>query len=358
MLLRPSGDLVPDVRRIAALRANSIGDFVVAIPALAALRAAYPDAQVTYLGTEWHETWLGDRPGPWDVVTTVPPYPGFRGHSGSTDSPELRAFFAEQQAHRYDLALQLHGGGLQSNPFVTRLGARITAGSRDSGVPPLDRCLPYAKHQHEVLRFLEVVGLVGAPPVTLEPTLYVTAADRRESLGVLEPTERPLVAVHPGANDPRRRWPPASFAAVADTLVAAGAEVVLIGTADEAHLTGEVMGRMRETSTDLAGRLSLGGTTALLERCSLLVANDSGPRHIAGAVGTATVAVFWCGNAINVGPLTRRRHRLLLSFRICCPVCGAEQSRDRCEHDVSFVADVDVDDVRREALDLFAAVLG
>jgi ADP-heptose:LPS heptosyltransferase len=95
--------------------------------------------------------------------------------------------------------------------------------------------------------------------------------------------------------------------------------------------------------------------TGILERCRLLVANDSGPRHLAAAVGTATVGIFWCGNLINAGPLTRRRHRVGVSFRSMCPDCGADQGRGRCPHDPSFVADVPMQDVIRESVDLFEA---
>lgn len=354
-VLPPGGALVPGVKRIAVLRSNSIGDFVVALPALEAVRAAYPEAEITYLGADWHTSFLAGRPGPWDRVISVPRYAGVRGDTAPTDSADVREFFATQWSQRYDLALQLHGGGGHSNPFVSRLGARVTAGSRDAGAPVLDRWIPYLPYQHEILRFLEVVGLVGAVPVTLVPQLEVTEQDRMEVDRVLPPLHPPLAALHPGANDRRRRWPVEAFAAVADSLAAAGAPVVLVGSDSDAKLTAAVCQAMRFPATDLAGRLSLGATVALLARCRVLVGNDSGPRHLAAAVGTATVGVFWCGNLIHAGPLTRGRHRVGVSFRTGCPVCGRDQGLGRCPHDVSFVADVPVDDVRREALDLLAA---
>ncbi len=73
--LGPLGPLVDGVRRIAVLRSNGIGDFVVAVPALQALRAAYPEAEITYLGARWHPELLRGRPGPWDRVLVVPPCP-------------------------------------------------------------------------------------------------------------------------------------------------------------------------------------------------------------------------------------------------------------------------------------------
>ena len=354
-LLAPAGEVVPGVRRIVVLRANGIGDFVVAVPALEALRAAYPDAEITYLGTTWHPELLEGRPGPWDRVAVVPRYPGVRDDDESTrDSPQVREFLAAQRQEGYDLAIQLHGGGGNSNPFVTALGARVTAGSRDAGAPPLDRWTPYVYYQHEVHRFLEVVGLVGAVPVTLEPRLTVTDADRAAAAAALPDDGTPLVAVHPGASDPRRRWPPESFAAVAQGLADRGARVVLVGHGDDDEAAaGKIAAALTTTPVDLVGRLSMSAMTGVLERCRVVIGNDSGPRHLAGAVGAATVGVYWCGNLINAGPITRRRHRVGVSFRTVCPQCGADQGRGRCPHDPSFVADVTVEEVLAAALDLY-----
>lgn len=369
LLRSPSGPPVPDVRRIAVLRANGIGDFVVALPALAALRAAYPEAEITYLGVDWHPALLGSRPGPWDRVLVVPPCPGVR--EGEPAPPQVvGAFLADRRAERYDLALQLHGGGAHSNPFVAALGARVTVGSADRGAAPLDRTTTYAYYQHEVLRFLEVVALVGAPPVELEPRLAVTAADLAAADTELADTELadtadsgvrsgPWVALHPGASDARRRWPAASFAVVADRLAAAGARVVVIGSgADDARAAAAIRAAADQPPVDLVGRLSLPGTVGLLRRCRLVVANDSGPRHLAAAVGTATVGIYWCGNVITAGPLTRARHRIGVSFRVDCPVCGAVQSHGRCPHNPSFVADVPPGEIVEHALELYTDAAG
>lgn len=354
-LLQPTGPLVPDVERIAVLRSNGIGDFVVAVPALAALRAAYPEARITYLGTTWHPDLLSGRPGPWDDVVVVPPYPGVRGDDESTrDTVEVREFLARQRLEGYDLAVQLHGGGANSNPFVAALGARTTVGSRDTGAPPLDRWVPYVYYQHEILRFLEVVGLVGAVPVQLEPRLEVTAADRAAAAAVLDGAPGPLVAIHPGATDPRRRWPAEWFGRVADELAVRGARVAVVGHGtDDERAAATIEASTSAPVVNLVGRLSMSAMMGVLERAHVVVANDSGPRHLAAAVGTATVGIYWCGNLINAGPLTRARHRVGVSFRTTCPVCGADQGRGRCAHNPSFVADVPVQDVVAAAVDLF-----
>jgi ADP-heptose:LPS heptosyltransferase len=347
---------VPGVARIAVLRANLLGDLVMTLPALAALRAAHPGAEITLLGRPWHAELLEGRPGPWDRVVVVPPWPGVRDAPGaSRDGLEVRRFLAGQRAERYDVALQLHGGGGNSNPLVSALGARVTAGAVDTGAPLLDRWLPYSCDQHEVLRCLELAGLVGAVPVTLEPRLAVTPADAAAADAVLPAGPRPLVALHPGASDPRRRWPARCFAAVADALAADGARVVVVGSGDDDRRAADAI---REAAAapllDLVGRLPLGALAGVLARCRLVVANDSGPRHLAEAVGTATVGVFLERNLLNAGPLTRRRHRVAVSARTDCDVCGTDQRRSRCGHDRSLVAGVPVAAVLTAARDLLA----
>jgi ADP-heptose:LPS heptosyltransferase len=346
------GALVPGVRKLAVLRANALGDLIVTLPALEALRAAYPTAELVLLGSGWHPGFLTGRPGPVDRCLAIPPTTGIRDDLPPAPPERLEAFFATMRRERFDLAVQLQGGGRHSNPFLRRLGAEVTAGSQAADAPALDRNVCYTLHQPEVLRFLEVVGLVGATPVALEPRLQVTAADRAEAGGVLPGDGRPLLVLHPGANDPRRRWPVERLATVGAELARKGARLAVVGAAADAALAARLIDCLEGDATDLTGRLSLGGLAGLLERATLLVGNDSGPRHLAAAVGTATVAVYWAPNLLNVGPLTRTRHRAPTSWRLDCPACGADALAGRCGHDASLVADVDLDEVLAEALDV------
>jgi ADP-heptose:LPS heptosyltransferase len=359
------GSVLPDIRSIAVLRANALGDYLFAVPALNALRAAYPAAEIVFLGADWHADFLADRPGPVDRVVPIPPSVGVRQPSGeeTEDETRLAAFFKRMNAECFDLAIQMHGGGRYSNPFVRRLGARRTVGFRAPDAAPLDISLRYALYQPEVLRLLELVGLVGAVPGSLEPVVAVTERDRKEADHALAGLPRPVVAIHPGATDVRRRWPAQNFATVADVLAASGASVVVTGSAGERDVVQDVIGRMRAKARALVDATTIGGLGGIYSRCLVVVSNDTGPRHLAQAVGTATVAVYWCGNLITAGPLTRRRHRPHVSWTIDCPTCGvptampevpADPSGRRCEHNPSFVASVSVDAVIADALDLLS----
>ncbi|SDQ73050.1 ADP-heptose:LPS heptosyltransferase [Thermostaphylospora chromogena] len=378
---RGMGARVDGVQRIAVLRANALGDLLLATPALDALKQAYPKARLTLLGLDWHAAFLTDRPGPVDEVIALPPISGVStAEPGHTAPPGLMDGL---RARRFDLAVQMHGGGRYSNPFIRGLGARVTAGLCTPDAERLDRWVPYLYLQHETLRMLEVAALVGAgadgaahdetgdgtagggtltgngaampypaaTPRIPEPRIAVTERDRAELARVLGDPPPGLVAVHPGATDPRRRWPPRRFAAVAARL---DRPVAVTGTEAERDLVEEVATALPD-ATPVVGVLGIGGLAALYERCDLVISNDTGPRHLAAAVGTPTVGVYWCGNLVNAGPLTRTLHRPVTSWTVTCPVCGVAGTDPRvarCEHNGSWVRDVAVEDVAEQAEDL------
>jgi ADP-heptose:LPS heptosyltransferase len=344
----------PGVERIAVLRANALGDLVFALPALDALRTAYPQAEITLLGRPLHADLLRSRPGPVDRVVVVPEADGIpEPRSVARDPEAVERFFRQQRRARYDIALQMHGGGRTSNPFVRRLGARLTAGARTPDAAPLDRWLRYVYFQPEIARNVEVAALVGASPAITEPALSVTDDDRSAADVALAGDGDGLVVLHPGASAGRRRWPPERFAAVGDILARDGATVAITGTGDERDLVGQVGAAMRAEALPLLG-LSLRALVGVLERARVVISNDTGPLHVAGAVGTPTVGVYWGGNLVNGAPPWRGRHRPVASFRVDCPQCGADCMHDPCDHDASFVADVPVDEVAEAALDLIA----
>ena len=346
---------IADARRIAVLRAGALGDLVFALPALDALRGAYREAEIVLLGRAWMAELLRERPAAVDRVVVVPTARGI-GAAPDADQDEaaLDAFFARMRAERFDIALQLHGGGRYSNPFVSRLGARITAGLRAADAAPLDRSMRYVYHQNERLRLLEAVALVGARTHSVVPRLAVTAGDLAEADAVLPPSRAPLVVLQPGCTDPRRRWPAERFGMLADALCAQGMQIAVNGTRDEAPLVQAVRTSMTRNAIDLAGQLSLRGLAGLMSRAHLVVSNDTGPLYLAEAVGAATVGIYWLTNLAISGSLFRTRHRYALSTRIACPMCGKPNVDERCAHDASFVADVAVDDVLAQALDLLA----
>ncbi|MES2353005.1 MAG: glycosyltransferase family 9 protein [Pseudomonadota bacterium] len=345
------------VQRIVVLRPNAVGDFVFCLPALHALRAAYPDAEIIYIGKQWHANFLKGRPGPIDDVAVIPPCAGVGAPVGSkVDNEKLQLFVDSMRAREFDLAVQIYGGGGYSNPFIKRLEARLCIGMKTIEAEPLDRWVAFHHLQNMRLKMVEVTGLVGANALRLEPELEVTARDRLEAAHIISVVpSKPFVVIHPSATDTRRHWPVERFAAIADVFAEAGALIAINGNGLEAAIVRQVIDKMRHPAINLAGNLSLSGLCGLLERASLLISNDSGPLHLALAIGTPCVGIYWLTNLYDSGPLMQRNHRAALSVRVHCPVCGAENLRRRCAHDVSFVEDVSTDEVMGLAFDLYHA---
>ena len=127
--IAPPESLFEDVRRIAVLRGGGLGDVLFAVPAIQAMRAAYPAAELTLLGTASAEL-LAARPGGVDRVRRLPAVPGITAPAGPAPADPVAAFVGALRAERLDLAVQLHGGGRHSNPFLLELGARHTVGTR------------------------------------------------------------------------------------------------------------------------------------------------------------------------------------------------------------------------------------
>jgi ADP-heptose:LPS heptosyltransferase len=301
---------------VAVLRALKLGDLLCAVPALRALRAALPEADVRLIGLPW-STLLLDRFGGYlDELFELPGFPGFPERP--FDARAFARFLDEVHAWGPDLVLQLHGSGGLANPLATLLGGRITAGFYEPGAycPDPARFLPYPHAGPEVRRHLRVLEHLGVPLRGDHKEFPVRDGDRdalaaAPGAGALVPGA--YACVHPGASVPERRWPVERFAAVADALAERGLRVVLTGGPEEAPITRAVAGAMRTPVLDLAGHTDLGPLAALLEGARLLVSNDTGIVHIAEGVRAPSVIVsFMAGAEIERwAPLDRERHRYL-----------------------------------------------
>ncbi len=356
--------------KIAVLHAKALGDLIVTLPALAAIKETYPAAELALLAKPWVKEFLSARSSPVDRVITVPVLPGindpietkgkFPLRDANSHSIEVERFFEAMRAEEFDVVVHMQGDGKSANPFINKLGARLTAGMRNPMAEPISRAIPYVHYQSEILRNLEIAALVGASTARLEPRVEVTQIDEQETASVKDRIGgRPYVVIHTGADDMRRVWPAVKFAETADRLVEKGYEIVLTGTPKEEVIISSVTRAMRRAAIPCTA-LKLGGLAALLKRSSLVISNDTGPLHLARAVGAPTVGIYWGPNVLNWGPLSRSRHRIAISWQTECPACGIEPVSPwpfqpitaNCDHPYSFVENVPVDEVLGLALEL------
>ncbi|HSJ55266.1 MAG TPA: glycosyltransferase family 9 protein [Anaerolineae bacterium] len=289
------------------------------MPALRALRAALPQAQILIIGLPAAAP-LARRFG--HYLDGLLQFPGFPGIPEAP--PELGSFggrlLALQRQH-LDVLLQMHGHGGIMNVFAGLVGASLTAGYYLPGnyCPDPDTFLPYDETEPEVRRWLRLLEALGIPAQGEALEFPVDGRDE-EALAALLPAQSlqpgTFACIHPGARGPARRWDPAHFAAVADALVPLGLDVVLTGTRDEKPVARAVTGAMRAcTPLNLTGRTTLGSLAALVGRARIVVCNDTGVSHLAAAMGTPSVVVFGdprvASDPRRWAPLDRDLHRAL-----------------------------------------------
>lgn len=244
---------------------------------------------------------------------------------------------------------------------MKRLQAKLTAGpiphhTPDAGHLP-DRFHTYYYYQSETIRYLDTVALVGATPVTLEPRLQILPQDLAAIQPLLnELNNKPFVVLHPVAMDIRRMWPLEHYPALMNELRQRGMEIVMSGSAADAPLIEDMIAKAGQRVINTCGRFGLDGLAALLSKAALVIGADTGPLHLARAVDAPTVGIYWAPNLLNWGPVSRILHKPVVSWDLHCPLCGIIpndpypfEPRSPCDHAVSFVRDVTVEQVLEAA---------
>ncbi len=347
-----------NIKKIAILRANAIGDFLVTLPAIHAIRAKFTKAEIVLLGSPWHKSFLVPGRTPIDRVIIVPVMKGIRSEKNKREKDEEQErFFKEMQKEHFDIAIHFQGNGISANPFLNRLKAGLTVGSTSENAEPIDKSIPFYYYQSEVLRYLEVAGLIDAKTENIEPQISVLNEDAEEIKGLLNFLEKKqFVVLNPFAVDIRRTWPSENYVPLADWLKEKGFEVVFTGSAEEKEGVEKIISQMKHTAINSCGTVTLGGLAAILQKAVLVISGDTGPLHLARAVNTATVGIYWAPNLINWGPLSRKIHQPVISWNMRCPFCGIApndpypfEPQNECKHGISFVRDVTVQEVKKAA---------
>jgi lipopolysaccharide heptosyltransferase II len=319
------------IERVVVRGANWVGDAAMTVPALRELRRVLPGARITLATRPWAEALFAGA----EFVDEVIAVSDAKGSLRSVRE-DARAW----RARRFDLAV------LFPNSFAPALSATLArvpfrVGYATQGRSALlTHALPvpaWRGRRHEVFYYLNIVAglerlLHGSSEIeTREPdtSLAVNEGARREALALLRESglrdARPLVALCPGSTNSRaKRWPIAAFAALADMLAErARAQVLLVGAREESDISEEVARLTRSRPLILTGRTNLAQTAALLSVSDLLVTNDTGPAHVAAAVGCPVVVIFGPTN-----PETTRPFSALADVVRKPPVCAPCMLRD------------------------------
>ncbi len=349
------------IQKIAVLRAtNGLGDLLVCLPAVKALKEIYPAAEIILFGLPWHQQFITPGRCAFDRVIPVPQC--YRVSSLSDPEEPNTEFWSLLDDESFDIVFNFQGCHPRSAAFIQHLGARLTVGHTPPTPYRYDLQVPYTYYQNEVLRYCELVSLVTKRPCPLDPVVSLKNQEFVQANILLKEADIKgrFIVFHPGATDPRRRWPAEKFIRLGDRLSEHNYKIVLAGDVYEKHIIDHIREQMSCSAVALYRGISLGVLAALQSKSSLVISNDTGPLHLARAVGASTIGLLWAPNVINWGPLSGHRHRILIDWELRCPKCGImpnnpypfEPKTAQCEHLYSFVDHIPVSEVLDEALKL------
>jgi heptosyltransferase-1 len=298
----PLAELRP--RRLALVKPSALGDVVHALPVLTALRERFPHARITWVVNAAYEPLLAGHP---DLTDTLPFDRGAMRRGPRAAVRYALAFAAELRRRRFDLVIDLQGllrtglmclatGAPRVVGFATaREGSRYAYTDKIRGADP--------RRVHAVDRYWLVAEALGAGRgpkrfrVPLQPAEVEWA--RRELAGL----PRPWLAFAVGSRWQTKQWPPGHFAELARRAQASfGSTCVFVGTADDTALSQQVIDGLPGPARDFTGQTTLPRLAALLSICDVMVGNDTGPLHLAAALGRPCVAPYTCTRVALHGP--------------------------------------------------------
>jgi len=300
-----------EIKKIAVFRALQLGDMLCSIPAMRALRAAYPNAEITLLGLPWAPSFVKRFSMYFDRFIHFPGYTGLPEQE--YDEEKFQSFLQTMQQEKFDLVLQMQGNGTIVNPLVQKFGAKYTAGFENensyTGNPLFTN---YPAGVHEIKRHLSLMKFLGIPSQNTHLEFPFTHEDHNAYNELYVPVvAKRYVCIHPGSRSTERQWPPQLFAAIADYCIEKDLPVIVTGTANEYEITKELIKCARHPLIDLTGKTSVGAVALLIKNAFMLVANCTGVSHIAAAVETPSVIISMDGEPERWAPLNKTLHRTI-----------------------------------------------
>lgn len=327
-------------RRILVIRLDLIGDLVLSMAAVRTLKRSYPEAVIDLLALPASAKVVIHDPDLDEIITYDPNV--WRRPKALLQAKNWRNAYnllRRLRAQHYDIAVSVFGSW--AGIIAALSGAQRRVGFGRESYPGLmtdnvpGRHWRPGDHKHELDYCLELAKAAGATigPADRTPRLYVDplAQQQLEHLLAQEgiDPEKPLIVCHVSSNNGQsKRWPIPYWAILIDKLIREqNAQVILTGSPDDKPLIVSVTRQMQEQAINLAGKTSLPQLVALLQQANLVISGDSGPMHIAAAVGTPLIAIHGPTDPALSGPVSPTA-TVLRSDIWCSPCYNAKDSAD------------------------------
>lgn len=351
-----ASDLQPGkARNILLVSSTALGDALLSTPAIRSIRLAHPNARISLLLNAAYRELFAGHPDVDEIISYQAGWVRFLRLV-----PVLRR-------RRFDIACILHGNEPQATPLAYLAGARYIFKLPNTSrfrflLANREPLLDWDALGHGVEQRLRVARLAGGAATDFQMTLPADAGAEKEVKALLQARGigdgTPLLGLQPGASTTSRRWAPARFVELARQLLAAhpGMRIVITGSREEQALCREIAAAIgADHAWVSAGAVPLRLLPALLKRCFALVTGDTGPMHLAVAVGTPVVALFAVSDARRSGPAyDLDRHIVIQKWRTCDPCLSK-----RCPYPLPICMDnIMPEEVRAAVERLHSAYLG
>ncbi len=322
-------------KKILLIRLSSLGDVVLTTPAIRAVRAHFPNAHIAMLVAKQSAEVLRENPHLNEILR-------FDRLAPDKDIGEMWRVIRTLRERKFSLTIDFQGKfRTKVLAYLSGAAERVGRGRLCTVRVPQDKSQPgeRASRKHATEQNLALLHAIGIPAEDRTLEMFLAESEREEATkrfdaaGIPSSKQRhvPIVGLFPGAGWKLREWMPERFAAIGDKLVRHfNAHVLIFGGPQEVELVAKVAGLMHASAVPFAGNLQIRQLAACLEKCSLFLTNDTGPMHIAAAVGTPTVALFGPGNHHRFQPLGVL-HQTLRHDVPCSP---CKQFTDKCQDNV------------------------
>jgi heptosyltransferase II len=327
---------------------NWLGDVVMAIPVIEDLRHFWPDAKITAMCQSNVSPLLAENPHLNEIFS-------FKKPSGWIHRKQHLTIIDELKKGHYDLGILLTNSFSSAWKFwrgevENRIGYRDHYRSF-----LLNEAVPFPANkdqQHLVITYKELLAPLGIPLSDTSPHLYLTPQEKKAALDFLctrgiDPHTDLIIGINPGAAyGTAKCWPPDRFKSLTLKLLKAhNVRILYFGDQSGAPVVNEICHGLPDQVVNLAGKTSLRELIALIQVCSIFLTNDSGPMHIAAALGTELLALFGSTSDVKTGPYLSGK---VIHKHVECSPCYKRV----CPIDFRCMKRIEVDEVYQELLSI------
>ncbi len=326
----------PEDRHVWLIRPDHLGDVLFLRPALRRFRQSLPDWHITLAIGPWSRAVVDADPNVDEVVEIR--FPGFDRNAVKRPWQPYQLLFAEAErlrARRPQAVILLREDHWWGALLARQAGVPIIIGAESPTTTDLLTDQISMATVHAVERNAEMLDFAArtlAGDLSVRPVNWrsdelpwqVTDDDRASAADLLQHSgvDRPFVVIHPGSGAAVKLWPGHRWAAVSDEIAKLGLDVVLTGTGSEMAQVETIVTKAKSQPRSLAGQTSLRQLAAIFEQSLLVAGVDSGPLHLAVAVGRPTVHLYGPSSVETFGPWGNPDRQRVLNAGMVCPSCG------------------------------------